>query len=336
MWVEEEIAEANEEQIAKAAELIRKGEVVAFPTETVYGLGANTFDERAVRKIFSLKGRPLDNPLIVHISKKEDLPLIAVDIPEQAYKLIDSFWPGPLTIVLKKNLTVPDIVTAGLDSVAVRMPSHKVALKLIDLAGVPIAAPSANPAGKPSATKAEHIRHYFGDKVFVLEGKIKIGIESTVVDLTSPLEPLLLRPGMIEPKAIEKVIGKRLVHCTGSERPKSPGLKYQHYSPNAELIVASKEKLFSAIEKMREERLSQDIVVVVFGDQERALRVKEKFGLDTISAGRTLEEVARNLFDILITFGEKYDVIIFESVEEEGVGLGIMNRLKKAAKQIID
>jgi L-threonylcarbamoyladenylate synthase len=326
-----------DEKIKKAAEIIKSGGVVAFPTETVYGLGANAYDEQAVKKIFELKGRPQDNPLIVHISKKQDVYIVAREVPEKAKVLIREFWPGPLTLVLPKNLTVPDIVTAGLDTVAVRMPDHPIALKLIRLSGVPIAAPSANISGKPSATQPEHIKKYFGEKVFLIEGKVKIGIESTVLDLTEDV-PKILRPGAITKEMIERKIGKvELVEYKKADFiPKSPGLKYRHYTPDAELIlVLGKDKMINFIKENRRDWEEEGKKVCVFFFREKPKKFESSPNIKVSISGRSLREFAKNLFKILIEEGEKYDILIFEGVDERGIGLGIMNRLKKAARRII-
>ena len=326
-----------DEKIKKAAEIIKSGGVVAFPTETVYGLGANAYDEQAVKKIFELKGRPQDNPLIVHISKKQDVYIVAREIPEKAKVLIREFWPGPLTLVLPKNPSIPDIVTAGLDTVAVRMPDHPIALKLIRLSGVPIAAPSANISGKPSATQPEHIKKYFGEKVFLIEGEVKIGIESTVLDLTEDV-PKILRPGAITKEMIERKIGKvELVEYKKADFiPKSPGLKYRHYTPDAELIlVLRRDKMINFIKENRRDWEEERKKVCVFFFREKPKEFESSPNIKVSISGRSLREFAKNLFKILIEEGEKYDILIFEGVDERGIGLGIMNRLKKAARRII-
>jgi L-threonylcarbamoyladenylate synthase len=326
-----------DEKIKKAAEIIKSGGVVAFPTETVYGLGANAYDEQAVKKIFELKGRPQDNPLIVHISKKQDVYIVAREIPEKAKVLIREFWPGPLTLVLPKNPSIPDIVTAGLDTVAVRMPDHPIALKLIRLSGVPIAAPSANISGKPSATQPEHIKKYFGEKVFLIEGKVKIGIESTVLDLTEDV-PKILRPGVITKEMIERKIGKvELVEYKKADfTPKSPGLKYRHYTPDAELIlILRKDKMINFIKENRRNWEEEGKKICVFFFREKPKKFESSPNIKVSISGRSLREFAKNLFKILIEKGEKYDILIFEGVDERGIGLGIMNRLKKAARRII-
>ncbi len=252
----------SEKEIREAASIIISGGVIAFPTETVYGLGANAFDEKAVKKIFEIKKRPPDNPLIVHIADKKDIFIVGRDIPPFALLLAKKFWPGPLTMVIPKNPSIPDIVSGGLDTVAVRMPAHPVALKLIRLASVPIAAPSANPAGKPSATQYHHVKKYFGDKIKVLKGKVKIGIESTVIDLTQK-PPVILRPGSVSKDEIEKVIGEKVIELRETKvrkkttRVKSPGVKYRHYKPDGYLILIKgnfERKVQKVIEDLRKSR----------------------------------------------------------------------------------
>lgn len=324
--------EKTYEQIKRGAELIKMGELVAFPTETVYGLGANAFDENAVRKIFEIKGRPMDNPLIVHIASKDDVYVVCSKVPDATLTLIERFWPGPLTLVLPKNPAVPDIVSAGLPTVAVRMPSHPIALKLIELADVPIAAPSVNIAGKPSATKPEHIKLYFGDKVFVIEGEVEFGIESTVIDLTET-PPLLLRPGPIEPEKLKEILGE-IRYAEKSEKPKSPGLKYKHYKPSSFLILLTKKESLRDLKIPRGEKKILFVLTIDESLKDEAREALKEFRVDFVFAGKDFREIAKNLFDILIR-GEKYDILIFQGVEEKGIGLGIMNRLKKAADIII-
>lgn len=328
-----------DQQIKKGAEIIKNGGIVAFPTETVYGLGANAFDEQAIRKIFEIKGRPQDNPLIVHISRKDDIYIVATNIPQKAFELIENFWPGPLTLVMKRNPVVPDVVSAGLDTVAVRMPAHPVALKLIDYVGFPIAAPSANPSGKPSPTKPEHIKMYFGDKVFVIEGQCQLGIESTVIDITSD-PPVVLRPGGLELEKIKDVLGNIIEFSSEklSEKPKSPGVKYTHYKPDLFLILLRKRDDIEKISSFIKDHTRMIFVMTYDFDVSFQNQFRRKFyslQVDFIFAGSDEREIAKNLFDILITKTTGYDLMIFEGVNEQGIGKGIMNRLKKAADVIV-
>jgi len=217
--------------------LLKSGEVVAFPTETVYGLGADAKNPDAIKKVFEIKGRPSDNPLIVHISEKNQAQYFALEISDDAHKLMDAFWPGPLTLIFKKKPQVLDIITAGLDTVALRWPKHPLSQQLIALAG-PVVAPSANSSGKPSPTKAEHVKEDFGDDFPVVDaGETEIGLESTVLDISS--EPYTIyRPGAVSADEITKIIGKKVIQDSGSskdETAKSPGTKYSHYSPEAKV-----------------------------------------------------------------------------------------------------
>ncbi len=223
------------DQIALAAECLQKGELVAFPTETVYGLGAPIFNPAAIAKIYLAKGRPSDNPLIAHISSLDQIQEIARDIPPEFYLLAKAFFPGPLTVVLKKHPSVPSIVSGGLDTIAVRMPSHPIALALIGAVGQPIVAPSANLSGKPSSTTAQHVASDFEDKIKAVidGGATEYGIESTVVSLVA--EPCLLRLGAIPKEAIEKVLGKLLREATDESKLSSPGTRYRHYAPEARI-----------------------------------------------------------------------------------------------------
>lgn len=234
-------------QIPDAVKLLREGKLVAFPTETVYGLGAPIFSPDLIEEIFKAKGRPHDNPLIVHISNFEQLALIAQNIPEDFYRLADAFFPGPLTVILEKKKEVPEVVSGGLSTIGVRMPKNGIALELIEGVGVPLVAPSANLSGRPSATKASHVLDDFGDKIggVIDGGACEFGIESTVLTL-SP-EPRIFRPGAISRAAIEEVLGREVaIASTSCAKPPSPGMKYRHYAPKG--VV----RLFRSMEKLRE------------------------------------------------------------------------------------
>lgn len=247
-----DIDNIEEEFIQEAAALIREGELVAFPTETVYGLGADALRPEASKKIYAAKGRPSDNPLIVHISKFEDLIYIAEEVPEQAKKLSDAFWPGPLTMIVQKNERVPLETTGGMETVAVRMPNHPVALQLIEKSGCLIAAPSANTSGKPSPTEAAHVAEDMDGRIpMILDGGlVGIGIESTIVDLTEE-KPMVLRPGYITREMLEEVLGEEvridpgLVAADSDVKPKAPGMKYRHYAPKADLVLVEGKQIRS-------------------------------------------------------------------------------------------
>jgi L-threonylcarbamoyladenylate synthase len=321
------------EDIKKAADVIKKGGLVAFPTETVYGLGADALNPSAVKKIFLAKNRPVDNPLIVHISKKSDLGFLGKVTPK-AKALIKRFWPGPLTLVVEKKPIVPKETSGGLNTVAVRMPSNKIASLLIKYAGVPIAAPSANLAGKPSPTKAKHVIEDLNGKVDMIidGGKTNIGLESTVLDLTSH-PPTLLRAGKITVEQIERTIGKIEIHSSvlGKRKKdlvaKSPGMKYRHYAPKAKLILVSeKSKIANLIKNYKKQGLRVGV-----------LSFKNSYDADFVKIlSGDLKIAAKNLFSSLREFDyNKIDVIISESVDQKGIGLAIMSRLKKAASKII-
>ncbi len=319
-------------KLSVAVRFILDGKLVAFPTETVYGLGADALNEKAVRRIFEAKGRPADNPLIVHIARFEDLTMLAREVPDEAELLVRKFWPGPLTLVLPKRETVPDVTTGGLNTVAVRMPAHPVALALIR-ESTPIAAPSANISGRPSPTLAEHVIEDFYGRIgcIIDAGKTPIGVESTVIDLSSE-EPTLLRPGGLPVEKIEEVIGEVKIHpaVRGKmvEVAKAPGMKYRHYAPNALLILVEgpKGEIGEKISALVREYRSKGFKVGVMATR--------KYDADEfVHLGSTDVEVARNVFRGLRELDKRgVDVIIAEGIEERGLGFAVMNRLRKAAK----
>ncbi len=328
------------DKLKHAAEILRAGGTVTFPTETVYGLGANALDEDAVKKIFKAKGRPSDNPLIIHIAKYEDLKDLVLEIPQNAERLINEFWPGPLTLIFNKSSIVPEIITGGLGTVAIRMPAHPIAKLLIELAEVPVAAPSANLSGKPSPTKEKHVKKDLMGRVdaIICGGDAAVGVESTVLDITSDI-PMILRPGGVTKEDLERVIGMvdvdPAIEGTQKKRliPKSPGMKYTHYSPNADVILLSGDldKIVKNIERIRREKEENGYRVGIMATDE----TKHKYeGGTVISLGsrNNLETVASNLFKVLREFDERdIDVILAETFVEKGLGQAIMNRLIKAA-----
>lgn len=325
----------SSDAIQEAARLLQENEVVAFPTETVYGLGGNAYSDEAIEKIFHAKGRPSDNPLIVHIYSKKQLLDIAQHVPKIAEPLIDSFWPGPLTIIFPKTEAVSEKATAGLSTVAVRMPDHPVALALLEKADIPIAAPSANRSGKPSPTTAQHVLEDLRDKIagVVDGGKTDVGVESTVIDVTGP-QIEILRPGGITREQIEAVAGKENVRQPSSftGAVKSPGMKYTHYSPNAPLyLVLSKERIHDLIAEKKAKGKRVGVLTTV----ENA----ENYDADYVHAcgeRADLATVASQLYESLRQFDvENMDVIISEAFPKEGIGAAIMNRLEKAAVKII-
>lgn len=320
-------------KIKEAAEVIKKGGTVAFPTETVYGLGADALNTEAINKVFKAKGRPSDNPLIVHIADMEALRLIAKRPTKAALSLINKFWPGPLTIILKKKKVVPDIVTGGLDTVAVRMPDNKIALSLIKKSGVPLVAPSANLSGRPSPTKAGDVAEDLSGRIDLIidGGKTRIGIESTVIDMTIT-PPTLLRPGGLSLEEIEKVIGRvhRLSETSKDEPVKSPGMKYRHYAPKAQMLIVEgkKDKVRSKIKELAENELKDGnkVGIITF---DKGFRVN---GCVVKYLGSREKTVARSLFEVLRTLdSEGVDLIISEPYEGKGLKLGIADRLKRAA-----
>ncbi|WP_368503079.1 L-threonylcarbamoyladenylate synthase [Alkalihalophilus sp. As8PL] len=320
------------EYIRIAGLWIKSGEVVAFPTETVYGLGANALSEEAIAKIFKAKGRPSDNPLIVHISKKEQLDELVTEVSRAAEKLMDAFWPGPLTLIFKKKGSIAKNVTAGLETVAIRMPSHPTALELIEAAGVPVAAPSANLSGKPSPTTAQHVYHDLQGRIAAVVdgGSTGVGLESTVLDCSVDV-PMLYRPGGVTVEQIEKVIGEVTIDPSlkdTEDTPRSPGMKYTHYAPKGSLTLV---KDASNIQPLLNEARGQGKRVGVLTTKERA----NHYDADAVIAcgeREDLASVATKLYDTLRQFDQKeIDVIYSETFPNEGVGVAIMNRLEKAA-----
>ena len=326
----------DEAEIKKQAELLKEGNTVIFPTETVYGLGANALDENAVKKIYEAKGRPSDNPLIVHISSKEEVYKLANDISDKAKVLMSKFWPGPLTMIFKKKDIVPQRTSGGLDTVAIRMPSHKIARELIKQAGIPIAAPSANISGRPSPTKGEHVCAEMNGRVsgIVVGGDCNFGLESTVIDMTMDI-PMILRPGSVTKEQLEVEIGQVLIDPSLENKEdvlkaKAPGMKYTHYSPNGDVyIVTGKDDLvIEKINNLIEEKNKKDIKSGVMCLSKN----KDKYEGEVIELGNTLEEVASNLFNVLIEMdNRKIDIIYTEAFPNDGVGRAIMNRLMKSA-----
>lgn len=324
------------EEIKKQAEILKAGETVIFPTETVYGLGANALDEDAVSKIYEAKGRPSDNPLIVHINDKKQIYNLVKDVPREAEIVMERFWPGPITIILNKKDIIPKRTSGGLDTVAIRMPSNKIANALIREAGIPIAAPSANISGRPSPTRASHVYEQMNHRVggIILGNDCIYGLESTVLDLTGDV-PTILRPGSITKEQLEKELGTvkldaALQKKEDNIKAKAPGMKYTHYSPNADVYIVSgeKSKVIDKINKLTEENNTKNLKTCII-----CLKSNKKHYIGkTICLGETLEDVAANLFDALIQADkEKCDIIYSESFTNEGIGCAIMNRLLKSA-----
>lgn len=320
----------NTELLKKAADIIKAGGLAAFPTETVYGLGADAFNENAVKKIYIAKGRPSDNPMIVHIADKKDISGICGDIPESAELLMEKFSPGPITYILKKNRRVNDTVTAGLDTVAVRIPSGSIARELIRLAGTPIAAPSANLSGKPSPTSAEHVIEDMNGRIecIIDGGSCDVGLESTVVDMTGEF-PVILRPGGITIEMIRRYIPSAAVNTElKGDAPKSPGMKYRHYAPNAEVVVV--EGSNGAAEKIAELcRKNSGKRIGVILKEKTAAEIPADF---ILYAGKTNKEYASRLFALLRECDKQNaDIVFAETDGEDGIGAAVRNRIYKAA-----
>lgn len=331
--METKILQGTGENIKQAASVIRAGGLVAFPTETVYGLGADAFNEEAVRNVYAAKGRPSDNPMIVHIARASDIGQLTPRLSPDLVNLIDHFWPGPLTVVLQKKESVPKTTTGGLDTVAIRLPDNLIARDLINYADTPIAAPSANLSGRPSPTKAEHVIHDLDGKIdVILKGEdCRVGIESTVLDLTSE-QPTILRPGIITAEQIEAAIGKEVaMDPTLRQRPtpeqieqgkdfvpKAPGMKYKHYAPKADMLVVegNRDKVKKELRRLKglNEGLGNKVGVILFEEQ-------------------AFIEAAHDFFARLRQLdGEGVDLILAGALSDtDGVGFAVMNRMLKSA-----
>ena len=321
----------QQELIDLAASIIRDGGLVAFPTETVYGLGADAMNESAVRKLFEAKGRPADNPLIVHVCSSEMLDLVAGGINERDHQLIRGFWPGPLTLVLKRKPEVAASVSAGLPSVAVRMPENKIALALIRSAGIPIAAPSANASGRPSPTSAAHVLKDLDGRIdLILDGgATSIGIESTVLDVTTD-PPMILRPGAITREMLTEVIGSVEQATSGEELRRSPGTRHRHYSPHARVVLIELESADS-IEQICENHLTRGKTGFI-GHTPIAINDPN---FTAIMLDSSAEAYARSIYSALRELDQAgTTVIIVEGISEDGAGAAVMDRLSRAASEI--
>lgn len=334
----------DDETIHTAGDIIKSGGLVAFPTETVYGLGGDALNPDSSRKIYAAKGRPSDNPLIIHICKLEDIYRIVSDFPEKAKKLAREFWPGPLTMVLPKSDKVPKETTGGLNTVAVRMPVDPIALSFIEAAGGYVAAPSANLSGRPSPTSAKYVEEDMDGRIDMIidDGDVEIGLESTIVDMTCEI-PMLLRPGMITAEMLKEVLGdletdKTILAGNIAGRPKAPGMKYKHYAPKGELtIIAGKpEEVIKRINELAKTGMQQGEKVGIIGTDEN---ISFYYGDSIKSVGKHDDEVsiAKRLYRILREFDDENVTLIYsESFSTGGMGQAIMNRLLKAAGHQID
>ncbi len=334
------IDESAKAKLQEASELLRSGELVAFPTETVYGLGGDAMHEEAAKKIYSAKGRPSDNPLIVHVSDVEQVERVAADIPQEARILMQKFWPGPLTIVFNKKPEVPYGTTGGLDTVAVRMPSHNVARELIRTSGVLIAAPSANLSGRPSPTCAKHVFDDMNGRIPMIidGGHVGIGIESTIVDVTGD-EPMILRPGFITEEMLKEALGRITIDqailgpMADGVHPKAPGMKYKHYAPKAELTLFEG-NIDDVVRKINELTALNDQKGMKTGIIACSETMDRYMNGEVLSIGTRQDEqtIAQNLYYVLREFDDmQVDVIYGESFAEHNLGKAIMNRLLKAA-----
>ncbi|MPQ42529.1 L-threonylcarbamoyladenylate synthase [Clostridium tarantellae] len=329
----------DKKYIVEASDVIKNGGIVAFPTETVYGLGANALNIDAVKKIFKAKGRPQDNPLIVHISSKEVLDEITLEVPRIANIIMDRFWPGPLTMIFKKKDIIPNETSAGLNTIGIRMPSDEVALNLIKEAGVPIAAPSANISGRPSPTDMETCILDLNGRVDYILGSdsSEVGVESTILDITCN-PPCILRPGGITLEMLKEIddkiyIDKSLLDKNDKNlKPKAPGMKYKHYAPKAKvrLVEGSIEKTVEKINEMMHNYIDDGLKVGIMVTDETLSNYKDGV-IISLGSRNNLSTIAKKLFSTLREFdNNNVDVIISESFEDTGLGLAIMNRLRKA------
>ena len=326
------------EDIEAAAKCLRAGEVVAFPTETVYGLGANALDEAAAKKIYAAKGRPSDNPLIVHIADMKQLQSLVSQVPPKAQALMDAFWPGPLTLVMPRTEQVPECITGGLPTVGIRMPDHPAALALLKACALPLAAPSANTSGKPSPTHAQHVYHDLAGRIagIIDGGPTAVGLESTVLDVTVE-PPVILRPGGISQEAIERVIGPIQADTSlkrSQDVPKAPGMKYKHYAPEAAIIICQGTP--AEIAEQLQTLLTQEKrpLGLLISEETRVLldKVPPDAVIRILGRRAQPETLAHDLFDALRWFDEQpVEVIYTEHFPDEQIGAALMNRLNKAA-----
>lgn len=338
-WITEIDQTMDAEAIKRAGEIIKRGGLVAFPTETVYGLGGDALNASSSQKIYAAKGRPSDNPLIVHICNMDDLSRIAKNVSEQAIKVAKAFWPGPLTMVFQKTDLVPSETTGGLDTVAVRFPNHPVALAFIEQAGGFVAAPSANTSGRPSPTVGKYVYEDMQGKIeMILDGgQVGIGLESTILDMTEEI-PVILRPGYVTAQMLEELLGQVCLDPTmfqvlEGQKPKAPGMKYKHYAPKGSLtiVTGSNEKIHSYIQrellKQKAEGLRTGVIVC---EEDQLLYQADSVKITGTRSDRVA--VARELFKILREFDdENIDVMYCESIDDTGIGQAIMNRMLKAA-----
>jgi len=333
-----QVKPVSPEAIKEAAQLIRKGELVGMPTETVYGLGANALDEEAVKKIFAAKGRPGDNPLIVHVSCLAEIPPLVKEIPDSAKRLMEAFWPGPMTLILPKSALIPSAVSAGLDTVGIRLPASEAARDLIRESGCPIAAPSANRSGRPSPTTAQHVFEDMDGRIpMILDGgDSEVGVESSVIDATGEV-PVILRPGGITPEMVEAVLGSVAVDehvmspLAEGDIVRSPGMKYKHYAPKAKTVIfdGKAEHVIAAICARYDEAVSAGETPAILGFDEHDFGNRTRISLGSV---KRPQEAAARLFAALRELDERGETVaLCEAVEATGIGLAVMNRMGRAA-----
>lgn len=331
------MVKADTQSVAQAAAYIRAGEVVAFPTETVYGLGADALNAQAVHRIFEAKGRPADNPLIVHIAALDQLDALVTDVPEAAWRLIEAFWPGPMTLILPKRDCIPDVVSAGLSTVGIRFPSHPVAQELIRRSGCPIAAPSANRSGRPSPTRASHVLEDMQGRIpMILDGgPCAVGLESSVIDVTGGT-PVVLRPGGVTPEMVARAAGGVRVDehvmkpLEAGETARSPGMKYRHYAPKAEMTIftGAPDAVSRAI-RSRYDAAPRGAAILSLEEHVAGYGARRVFSLGSLSHA---QEAAGALFDLLREMDALgVERIYAEALDPHGIGLAVMNRMGRAA-----
>ena len=326
------MVQSDDKIIEKAVSALKQGQLVAFPTETVYGLGANGLNENACKAIYKAKGRPSDNPLILHIANRKMLDHLVISIPSKAKQLMDAFWPGPLTLIFKKQDSVPSIVSGGLDTVAIRFPSNTIAQNLINACGFPLAAPSANKSGKPSPTNASHVREDFSDELsYIIDGgNSVIGLESTVIDVTVE-PPIILRPGEVTKEMITEVIGEVRLHSgqAGDTTPRAPGMKYRHYSPKMPVYLVATTDILLLKETLEKENQT---IGLIFSEEGLQQLSPKKANLIPLSLGEknNLSSASHNLFSRLRQADRlNLDVVYIEAYEKIGLGVALMNRIEK-------
>ena len=333
-----QVLPVDKDSIALGAEILREGGLVGMPTETVYGLGANALNPQAVRSIFEAKGRPGDNPLIVHVSCMEEVAPLVREIPKAAQKLMDAFWPGPMTIILPKAACIPTEVSAGLDTVGIRLPASDAARALIAAAGCPVAAPSGNRSGRPSPTTAQHMLEDMDGRIpLILDGgACEVGVESSVIDATGEV-PIILRPGGITPEMVEEVLGRVEVDehvmspLAEGEAVRSPGMKYKHYAPQAKTVIfeGSDEAVVAAICARYDAAEAAGERVAILGFDEHDFGARNRISLGRASCP---QEAAARLFAALRELDERGDTLaLCEAVDMAGIGLAVMNRMGRAA-----